>query len=186
MSKSTDANEYVHQLLVTYALRESVIRSAIQALNLRQGSHGLDAGCGSGLPTILLANSIGKSGYITGLDISRDALDYAEEYTAQAGYSDQVSFKVGDIRNIPFEEDRFDWAWSMDLVGYAPFEPLPLIRELARVVKPGGTIAIAAWSSEKLLPGYPKLEALLSATSAGIAPFVEGKEPEYTGYCLVR
>ena len=46
------------------------------------------------------------------------------------------------------------------------------------MVKPGGTIAIAAWSSEKLLPGYPQLEARLGATTAGIAPFMQGKSPD--------
>jgi demethylmenaquinone methyltransferase/2-methoxy-6-polyprenyl-1,4-benzoquinol methylase len=46
------------------------------------------------------------------------------------------------------------------------------------VVKPGGIVAILAWSSEKLLLGHPVLEARLSATTAGIAPFVKGKKPE--------
>ena len=63
-------------------------------------------------------------------------------------------------------------------MGYGPWEPLPLLRELARVVKPGGTVAILAWSSQQLLPGYPLLEARLDATSSGIAPFVRGKRPE--------
>jgi demethylmenaquinone methyltransferase/2-methoxy-6-polyprenyl-1,4-benzoquinol methylase len=39
-------------------------------------------------------------------------------------------------------------------------------------------VAILAWSSEKLLPGYPLLESRLSTTSSGIAPFTEGKRPE--------
>ncbi|MGD8411933.1 MAG: methyltransferase type 11, partial [Desulfobacterales bacterium] len=63
-------------------------------------------------------------------------------------------------------------------VGYAPIEPLPLVKELARVVKPGGSVIILAWSCEKLLPGHPLLEASLNATSAGIAPFVKGEKPE--------
>jgi demethylmenaquinone methyltransferase/2-methoxy-6-polyprenyl-1,4-benzoquinol methylase len=82
------------------------------------------------------------------------------------------------MNDLPFEDNTFDWVWSMDCVGYAPVEPLPLIRELVRVVKPGGTIAILAWSSQKLLPGYPALEARINATSAGIAPFVRGKSPD--------
>jgi demethylmenaquinone methyltransferase/2-methoxy-6-polyprenyl-1,4-benzoquinol methylase len=45
------------------------------------------------------------------------------------------------------------------------------------VVRPGGIVAILAWSSETLLPGYPLLEARLSATSSGIAPFVAGGRP---------
>ena len=63
-------------------------------------------------------------------------------------------------------------------VGYAPLEPLPLMKELAQVVRPGGSVAILAWSSQMLLPGYPVLEARLNATSSGIAPFVKGKRPE--------
>ena len=63
-------------------------------------------------------------------------------------------------------------------MGYAPLKPLPLVRELERVVKPGGSVAILAWSSEKFLPGYPLLEAHLQATTAGLAPFVVGKAPE--------
>jgi len=59
-----------------------------------------------------------------------------------------------------------------------PLEPVPLLKELVRVVKPGGLVAVAAWSSEKLLPGYPRLEARLAATSGGMAPFVNGERPE--------
>lgn len=62
-------------------------------------------------------------------------------------------------------------------MGYGPLDPLPLLGELARVLKPGGIVAILAWSSEKLLPGFPLLEARLQATTAGIAPFVNGREP---------
>jgi hypothetical protein len=53
-----------------------------------------------------------------------------------------------------------------------------LLSELSRVVRPGGRVPILAWSSEKLLPGYPLLEARLNGTSGGIAPFVMGKRPE--------
>jgi demethylmenaquinone methyltransferase/2-methoxy-6-polyprenyl-1,4-benzoquinol methylase len=66
----------------------------------------------------------------------------------------------------------------VDCAGYAPSEPVQLIGELVRVVKPGGLVSIMAWSSELLLPGYPRLEARLGATRAGIAPFVDGNPPE--------
>jgi demethylmenaquinone methyltransferase/2-methoxy-6-polyprenyl-1,4-benzoquinol methylase len=66
----------------------------------------------------------------------------------------------------------------VDCVGYASPEPVSALREMARVVKPGGTIAVLAWSSQQLLPGYPLLEARLNATSQGIAPFSIGKKPD--------
>ena len=65
--------------------------------------------------------------------------------------------KEGSVTELPFDDDTFVWAGSMDCVGYLPLEPAPLLSELARVVRPGGRVAILAWSSEKLLPGYPLL-----------------------------
>jgi demethylmenaquinone methyltransferase/2-methoxy-6-polyprenyl-1,4-benzoquinol methylase len=89
-----------------------------------------------------------------------------------------VSFREGDVRKLPFEDDSFDWTWSVDCIGYAPLEPLPLIKELKRVVRPGGVLAIMAWSSETLLPGYPYLESMLRMTDRGLAPFTRGSKPE--------
>jgi demethylmenaquinone methyltransferase/2-methoxy-6-polyprenyl-1,4-benzoquinol methylase len=159
-------------------LREPIFRSAIQALQLPLGSRGLDAGCGIGLQALLLAEAVGSTGHITGLDLSPEFLAYAEDMVKKAGLSERVAFREGDVNKLPFDDDTFDWAWSVDLIGYAPIQPLPLVVELARVVKPGGSVAILAWSFEKLLPGHPLLEARLSATSAGMAPFVQGKGPE--------
>jgi ubiquinone/menaquinone biosynthesis C-methylase UbiE len=162
----------------TSCLREPVFSTAIQSLVFPSGSRGLDAGCGIGLQALLLAESVGSAGHITGLDISPELINYARDMVKKAGLSDRISFQEGDLYLLPFDDDSFDWAWSVDCVGYAPMEPLPLIKELARVVKPGGSVILLAWSSERLLPGYPLLEARLSATSAGIAPFAKGKKPE--------
>ena len=161
-----------------HRLREPVFRSAIQALQLPLGSRGLDAGSGIGLQTLLLAEAVGPAGHVTGLDLSPEIVAYAKDMVKKAGLSERIAFREGDVNKLPFEDDTLDWAWSVDCVGYGPIEPLPLIKELARVVKPGGSVAILAWSSERLLPGYPLLEARLSATSAGIAPFAKGRKPE--------
>jgi ubiquinone/menaquinone biosynthesis C-methylase UbiE len=173
-----ETDDLVQIAMTMNPLRAPVLRSAIQALHLPSGSHGLDAGCGIGLQAMSLAEAVGASGNITGLDLSPELLAYAEDLVKSAGLADRISFREGDINQLPFESNTFDWAWSVDCVGYAPVEPLPLVKEMLRVVKPGGSVAILAWSSEKLLPGYPVLEAHLNATSSGIAPFVRGKKPE--------
>ncbi|MFC2032632.1 class I SAM-dependent methyltransferase [Chloroflexota bacterium] len=173
-----DTNSYIRSLLISNSLRESTLSEMVRALQLPKGSRGLDAGCGIGLQCLLLAEEVGSTGHVTGLDISTEMLNYGQEMVKKAGLSDQVTFKEGDINNLPFDNNTFDWVWSADCVGYGPWEPLSLLKELARVVKPGGIVTIAAWSSEKLLPGYPRLEARLGATSEGIAPFIQGKKPE--------
>jgi demethylmenaquinone methyltransferase/2-methoxy-6-polyprenyl-1,4-benzoquinol methylase len=162
---------------VSHPLREPVLRSAVDTLHLPAGSRGLDAGCGIALPTLLLAEAVGPAGHVIGLDLSPELLARAEQIVAQAGLSARISFREGDVRGLPFDDESFDWALSVDCVGYAPLEPLPLAKELARVVKPGGSVTILAWSSETLLPGYPLLEARLRTTSAGIAPFTPGTRP---------
>jgi len=177
-SKVPDTNTYAHSLFLSDFLREPVIRSAIQALQLPLGSQGLDAGCGIGHHTLWLAEAVGPAGHVTGLDLSPEFLVRAREIAEKSGLSERVSFQEGDVNKLPFDDDTFDWVWSADCAGYHPAEPLPLLKELARVVKPGGSVAILAWSSQQLLPGYPLLEARLNATSSGIAPFVKGKRPE--------
>jgi len=173
-----DTESYIQSLLVSNPLREATLRDMIKVLQLPDGSQGLDAGCGIGLQCLLLAEEVGLTGHVTGLDVSAEMLARGQDIVKEAGLSERVSFQEGDVANLPFDNNTFDWVWSVDCVGYAPWEPLPLLKELARVVKPGGIVAIAAWSSEKLLPGYPRLEARLGATSDGIAPFVQGKKPE--------
>ena len=173
-----DTNSYMQSLLKANPLREKILRAMIETLQLAPGSRGLDAGCGIGLQCLLLAEAVGTTGHVTGLDVSRAFLNRGKETVKAAGLSKRISFQEGDIANIPFRNNSFDWAWSADCVGYAPWGPLPLLKELARVVKPGGIVAISGWSSENLLPGYPRLEARLKTTSDGIAPFVHGKKPE--------
>ncbi len=180
-----DTNSYIHNLLVSDPLREEMLREAIRTLKLPAGSRGLDVGCGIGLQTLLLAQEIGFGGHITGLDSSPDFLARAEEIVRDSGRAGQISFQQGDMNELPFDDDSFDWVWSADCAGYAPGKPVSLFKELARVVKPGGIVAILVWSSQQLLPGYPVLEARLNATSSGIAPFIKGESPESHFMCAL-
>ncbi|MGD8719493.1 MAG: methyltransferase domain-containing protein [Candidatus Zixiibacteriota bacterium] len=170
--------EEAYRLLeVFHPLREEVFNNAIAALDLPRGSRGLDAGCGNGLAAITLAEAVGPEGRVVGLDLSEPLLARGEELVREAGLAERVTFEKGDVNDLPFDDDSFDWAWSADCVGYYRAVPFPALGELARVVKPGGTVAILAWSSEQLLPGYPALEARLKGTAAGLAPFERGMPP---------
>jgi demethylmenaquinone methyltransferase/2-methoxy-6-polyprenyl-1,4-benzoquinol methylase len=177
----TEPDSYAEILEVASPLVETIQRSAIEALHLPPGSRGLDAGCGIGLQAMMLAEAVGPGGHVTGLDLAPEHVDRARELVERAGLVERISFQKGDVTDLPFDDDRFDWAWSADCVGYGPqLEGLRSLEELARVVKPGGHVAILAWCSQMLLPGYPLLEARLNATSSGLAPFVPGEyRPEW-------
>ena len=160
-------------------LRNPAIRQAIRLLELLEGSIGLDAGCGIGSHTLLLADAVGPGGHVTGLDLSADLVAHARDMASRSGLSDRVSFQQGDVNALPFDDGSFDWAWSVDCVGHASIgEPVAGLRELARVVRSGGLVAILGYSSQMLLPGYPVLEARLNATGSATTAVNEGKRPE--------
>ncbi len=174
----SDTKNYTRSLRLFDSLKKAVVRQIIEWLCLPAGSCGLDTGCGIGLQATLLAEILGAESRVTGMDISPQFVAYAGRLAEQAGLAHRVSFKQGDVDNLPFDDDSFDWAWSMDCVGYRLGDPLPALREMVRVVRPGGLVILAAYSLQQLLPGYPGLEARLNATPSGIAPFVEGTSPQ--------
>ena len=173
-----DADLIIQNLLEANPLREPALRSIIESLQLPRGSHGLDAGCGIGLQAFLLADAVGPAGHVTGLDIMPELLNYGEDLASRAGLSERVTFRLGDVSCLPFEDNTFDWAWSADCIGYPAGDLAPLLQELMRVVRPGGSVILLGWSSQQLLPGYPLLEARLNATCSGYIPFFKEQRPE--------
>ena len=174
----TNTDMYIQNLLESNPLREPLLREIIRDLGLPVGSHGLDAGCGIGLQTLLLLDAIGTNGHVTGLDILPELLEYGRALVAKAGVSHQIDFRAGDVNHLPFEDDSFDWVWSMDCIGYPAGELEPILKELIRVVKPGGDVFLLGWSSQQLLPGYPLLEARLNGTCSGYLPYLKDMAPE--------
>jgi ubiquinone/menaquinone biosynthesis C-methylase UbiE len=159
--------------------RKPLIDTIIRSLNIPQGSRGLDAGCGTGFITGILAQQTGVKGSVTGLDLSEEHITYARRNSLR----NNIKFLEGDINNLNFHDNAFDWIWSMDTVWPGPGEsgcpaegPSAIIKEFYRVIKPGGYVYLSYWSSQKLLPGYPLLEATLNTTSSATAPFVKGMD----------
>ena len=160
-----------------HPLREAPLKSAIDMLHLTPGSRGLDIGCGIGDQTLLLAKATRPDGRATGLDISLPLLDHARRRAGQSASMDRITFAQGDMRALPFAPNTFDWAWSVDCVGYPADDLLPILEGICRIVRPGGVIALLAWTSQQLLPGHAMLEARLNAACSPYAPFLEGQPP---------
>jgi len=162
--------------------RQPLIQSIIDSLNLPETSSGFDAGCGIGAITAMLADKVGEKGQVIGLDFSKDIIQLA----INRNTSNSVQFIEGDVNNLRFDDQTFDWIWSMDTVWPGPKElgcpaddPTPIVNQYHRVLKPGGTIRLLYWSSQKLLPGHPVLESRLNATSPAVAPATPGMKPAH-------
>jgi ubiquinone/menaquinone biosynthesis C-methylase UbiE len=109
-----------------------------------QGTNVLDVATGSGNVAVAAATTGAR---VTGLDLTPKLLDVARERAAAAGL--QIEFVEGDAEELPFEDDRFDVVTSCFGAMFAPRHELAA-RELARVARPGGTVAVAAWTPEGL------------------------------------
>lgn len=172
-------NNYIQSLLRSEPLRQPVLESMIRTIQLPRASRGLDAGCGIGLQALWLADAVGPEGHVTGVDIDPEMLLFGEKLAKEAGISGRITFQEGDVfANLPYESNSFDWVWSMDCIGYPAGELEPVLKELMRVVKPGGRIMISGWSGQQILPGYSLLEARLNSDYSAYIPYLKDFDPE--------
>ena len=120
----------------------AVTKALLELAAPRAGACVLDIGCGSGTTTLLLAERVGRSGRVLGVDISRPMLDVAR---ARALESNSIAhFVEADVTDYPFEAQSFDLAFSqLGVMFFA--DPIATFRNIHRALKPGGRIAFACW-----------------------------------------
>ena len=112
-------------------------RHALARMPIEEGDAVLDLGSGSGYATRALREAAG-AGRTVGLDGSGEMARNAQSYTDDPA----VSFVQGDFGHLPFAEDALDHAFSMEAFYYAS-DPHETLRELRRVLRPGGTFYCA-------------------------------------------
>jgi len=94
----------------------------------------LDAGCGEGRNSVYL----GKQGFKTyGIDIASPAIEKAKNWVKSEGLTDKVDLKVGDITNLPYDDESFDAVYDGHTMEFIP-EKERYIEEVARVLKQHG------------------------------------------------
>jgi len=136
--------KYVHG----YAARESE-RLVDQATTLAEilhsdtvypaGSNVLEAGCGVGAQTIILARNSPNAKF-TAVDVSKESLRAAKERVSSQGFTN-VTFHQSDIFHLPYEDDSFDHLFLCFVLEHLP-NPIEALLCLRRVLKRGGTITV--------------------------------------------
>ncbi|MBM7168067.1 class I SAM-dependent methyltransferase [Streptomyces sp. G44] len=146
-------------------------QAAVTELRLRPGSRVLDAGCGTGRALPALRDAVGASGVVLGADLTPAMLEAARG----AGRDRDGQLLLADVARLPLLAASLDAVFGAGLIAHLP-EPAENLRELRRVVRPGGLLALfhpigraalAARQGRQVTPDDLRAEANLGPLLAG-------------------
>ena len=124
------------------------------ATNMGPGQRVLDVACGTGALTVAVADCVEAGGAVLGLDANPEMLAVARRKRAD------IEWRDGRAESLPFADASFDAVVSQ--FGLMFFDDRAgALREMKRVLRPGGRLAVAVWDSLDRSPGYSALAALL-------------------------
>ncbi|HMN42124.1 MAG TPA: arsenite methyltransferase [Phycisphaerales bacterium] len=165
--------------------------------SLKPGEVVLDLGAGGGFDCFVAGPKVGPAGRVIGVDMTPDMLSKArrniDSYRESAGL-DNVEFRLGEIENLPVADASVDVVISNCVINLSPDKPR-VWREIARVLKPGGRLAVSDLALLRPLPESvaSSIEALVGciagavlvdesrrmAGAAGLTDIVLTPKPEY-------
>ena len=131
-----------------YSIRSATRDAGFFLPYLKSGMSLLDCGCGPGSITIGLADVV-DPGKVVGIDIGASYVERAKSAAAQQEISN-VNFQEGSIYNLPFPDDSFDAAFAHAVLNHLG-EPLQALKEMYRVLKPGGVVGLRVLCPEEAI-----------------------------------
>ena len=109
--------------------------------NINEGNVVLDLGSGAGFDAFLAAKKVGDSGKVIGIDMTKEMIEKARELADKYGYKN-VEFRLGDIDNLPLENETIDVIISNCVINLAP-DKLKVFKEAYRVLKQDGRMFVS-------------------------------------------
>lgn len=128
---------------------------AIARMNVPAGAQVLDVGCGSGWSARLFAQQA-KTGHVVGIDVSDEMVKVAREQSSQFS---NLEFKVASAEDLPFPDNSFTHAFSMESLYYYA-DIAKALGEIARVLRPGGLFVTVVDLYQENAPTHQWIETL--------------------------
>jgi len=136
------------------------LEAYLNKLDLTPSAQILMLGCGTGVEVRILAGRSDFTGKVVGVDISPSLIEAARRFAVEDGVDKNVEFIVGDAHALEYADDSFDVVIAHTLMSHLE-NPLAVIKEAARIVRPNGQIAIfdgdyASWTFGYSDPDFAK------------------------------
>ncbi len=139
---------HVYDLLAEHS-EGPIRRVGLEKLNVQPGEKVLEIGFGTGHCLVSLAQSVGPTGKVFGLDLSDRMLEVARDNLRKAGLAERVELSCGDAAKLAFSSDSLDAVFmSFTLELFDTPEIPKVLDECKRVLRPGGRIMVVAVSKE--------------------------------------
>jgi ubiquinone/menaquinone biosynthesis C-methylase UbiE len=116
-------------------------RRFLKFVPVRSGERVLEVGCGTGVVVRDLAGLVGRRGEVVGVDASRRLIDRARALARETARHTRIAWRVADAASLPFAANRFDAALAVTVILHVA-DPLRVVREMARVTRLGGRVAV--------------------------------------------
>jgi len=149
---------------------------AVKLSGAQPGSRVLDCATGTGDLALEFKEKVGPEGYVKGTDFCAEMLQYAPDKAAQKNLS--VDFEVADVLNLPYDDNEFDIA-SIAFGIRNVDDPVKGLREMARVVKPGGRVVVLEFGQPRGIVKYP-YELYSQYIMPAIGGWISGNREAYT------
>lgn len=133
-------------------------QALIGLAEVKPGDRLLDIACGTGIVARTAAEHVVPGGSVAGVDLNQGMLSVARRESA--GIEPAIEWRLGDAQNLPYADATFDVAICQQGLQFIPDQPLAL-REIHRVLAPGGRLALGILRSTDHNPGYAILSNLL-------------------------
>jgi arsenite methyltransferase len=135
---------------------------------IREGEVVLDLGCGGGMDVLLAARKVGAAGRVIGVDMTAEMLERARAGQEKLGLTN-VEFHLATIDRLPLPDHSVDCVISNCVINLVP-DKLAVFREILRVLRPGGRVALSDIALKQELPAEVKqsIEAYVGCISGAI------------------
>ncbi len=175
--RSVYAEEYPEEVGFPYSfVTKTELKQIVSAIAIDSHSTFIDIACGQGDVSLWIAQQTGAS--VIGIDYSKVAIQHAIAAARKRGLQENATFFQTDASNTTIMSASIDGAISIDSLQLMP-DPLTVIIEVARILKPGAVFAFTAWEIRKpLTPGraiIPDYRPLLEQAGFQVDQYIEPK-----------